>query len=202
MRSCFAVVLCATLLGGTARAEDREVARAEYRQGSQLYDVGEYKQALDSFKAAYRDYQDPTFIFNIAQCYRQLGDIAQAGREYRMYLVKMPDASNRDDVRALISKLEVTLAQEQAAKAAPPPGTASPSGMQPAMPATSNKQPTTADSTLTATAAGPRPRTRLIAKQWWFWTSTAAVVVGVSVGLGVGLTVGQPRETTFQVHNP
>ena len=81
-------------------AEDKQKARVAYRLATQHYDLGEYKEALTAFKDAYRNFEDPAFLFNIAQCHRQLGDTVLAVREYRAYLRKVPDASNRDEVRA------------------------------------------------------------------------------------------------------
>src|SRR5690242_5934876 len=117
------LVLTAT----TSHADDRAKARASFRLGSQHYSLGEYKEALTAFKEAYRNYEDPSFLFNIAQCHRQLDQRADAIREYRMYLVNAPDATNRDEVRQLIGRLEHELAEERATKSAPPPGVQPPS---------------------------------------------------------------------------
>jgi tetratricopeptide (TPR) repeat protein len=103
-----AVSLC--LLGlldaHPASARDRrQSARDSYRRATQHYELGEYQKALDDFKEAYRNRPDPALLFNIGQCYRQLGDAAQALREYRVYLLKDPDGPNREDVLELINKL-------------------------------------------------------------------------------------------------
>ena len=39
----------------TARANDRDKARAAFRLGSQHYALGEYKEALVAFKEAFRN---------------------------------------------------------------------------------------------------------------------------------------------------
>ncbi|MGZ5133221.1 MAG: tetratricopeptide repeat protein, partial [Caldimonas sp.] len=101
---CGAVVfaLCA-LLAAPAQAEDREQARQSFKEGAQHFDLGEYKEALELFKQAYRQFEDPTFLFNIAQCYRLLGEKEQAVRLYRNYLAKVPEARNRDEVNHTIA---------------------------------------------------------------------------------------------------
>src|SRR5258708_6720836 len=63
-----AILAC---VGATAWADDPGKAHAAYRSGTQHYDLGEYREALEAFKEAYRNHEDPTFIFNLAQSYRQ-----------------------------------------------------------------------------------------------------------------------------------
>jgi Tetratricopeptide repeat len=48
----------------------------------------------------------PAFLFNIAQCHRQLGNKQEAIKFYRSYLRKVPDAPNAEEVRKLIASLE------------------------------------------------------------------------------------------------
>ena len=179
------------VVGTTAHADDRDKARAAFRLGSQHYSLGEYKEALTAFKEAYRNYEDPSFLFNIAQCHRQLDQRADAIREYRMYLVNAPDASNRDEVRQLIARLEHELAEERATKAAPPPG------VQPPAVAAATTEPmhaaaaapaTTPSLTLTATA--PHRRETPTYKKWWVWTIVGVAIAGGAAGLAIGLTRG------------
>ena len=46
------------------------------------------------------------WLFNIAQCHRQLGRNEEAVRFYRTFLSKVPNAPNQKEVRAMIVKLE------------------------------------------------------------------------------------------------
>jgi tetratricopeptide (TPR) repeat protein len=71
-----------------SRADDLQKARSLYQQGSQHYDLNEYTQALELFKEAYRSHEEPAILYNIAQCYRQLGDSENAIRFYRSFLNK------------------------------------------------------------------------------------------------------------------
>jgi tetratricopeptide (TPR) repeat protein len=168
---------------GTARADNRDKARNAFRLGSQHYSLGEYKEALVAFKEAYRSYEDPSFLFNIAQCERQLDQRADAIRAYRMYLVNAPDANNRDEVRQLIARLERELAEERATKALPPPGVQSPKS-EPAPTAVATPAPLT----LTVTAAPPQ-RATPVYKKWWVWTVVGvAVAGGAAAGLAIGLS--------------
>src|SRR5215471_9023085 len=93
-----AISLAATAIGRTALADDKEAARREFLEGTRRYDLTEFAPALEAFKRAYLAYEDPAFLYNIAQCYRQLGEKQSAVKFYRSYLRKVPDAPNGDEV--------------------------------------------------------------------------------------------------------
>jgi tetratricopeptide (TPR) repeat protein len=173
----------------SARADDRDKARNAFRLGSQHYSLGEYKEALAAFKEAYRSYEDPSFLFNIAQCERQLDLRTDAIRAYRMYLVNAPDASNREEVRQLIARLEQELAAERATKAAPPPGVQPPSVQPPVSEPAPAALATTPVPSLSLTTAAPPPRDTPTYKKWWVWTIVGvAVAGGAAAGLAIGLS--------------
>src|SRR5450432_4044041 len=97
-----------------AAAADEE-ASAHYKRGRSLYNVSEYRAALDEFKQAYVAHEDPAFLYNIAQCHRQLGNHREAITFYKRFLNESPKAPNRKEIEHLIGELEV-----KAAGAAPP----------------------------------------------------------------------------------
>src|SRR4051812_22084358 len=103
-------LLCA--MPRLSRAENKDAARRAYAEGRRRYDLNEFAPALEAFKRAYLNYEDPAFLFNIAQCHRQLGKKEEAIGFYRSYLRNKPDASNRDDVKATLAKLESEVAEE------------------------------------------------------------------------------------------
>src|SRR5262245_54132391 len=104
-RCILAIVFVAACLH-VATADDRVRARAAFRAGRQHYNLGEFQAALDSFREAYRNFEDPSFLYNIAQCERQLGHKREAVREYRAYLNNAENAANRDSVREIITQLQ------------------------------------------------------------------------------------------------
>jgi hypothetical protein len=185
---------------GAAQAQDRSKARELFRQGFQHYNLGEYQQALAAFREAYRNYEDPSFLFNIAQSERQLGHKAEAVRSYRAYLANATHAENREEVRALISRLEREIADEKQTRSAPPEGMREPVTPAPREAAATPHAATPPLGARPATATGlggaetlgltARPPTRTPAfKKWWVWTLVSGVVVGgVAAGLAVGLT--------------
>lgn len=119
-----ALVLCA--LAHVAYADNKEAAKQAYSEGKRQYDLGDYQAALTAFKQAYLNYEEPVFLFNIAQCYRALGDRPSAVRSYRAFLRNWPKAPNREQVERIVAELETAMAQDQTAKAAPPQDTLSP----------------------------------------------------------------------------
>jgi tetratricopeptide (TPR) repeat protein len=173
-----AVAVIALCFIRTAHAEDKDRAREAYRQASQHYDFGEYQAALDGFKEAYRNYEDPAFLFNIAQCHRALGHKQDAVTFYRSYLRKSPDAPNREYVQKMITDLEAAIAADNVAHKLPESGPAvAPTAPPPPVAVVPTQPPPSA-----VTSHAEKP----VYRRWWLWTTIAAVVV---VGAGVGITV-------------
>lgn len=166
MRQGGCVIALVCVLASVAYADNKELAKEAYTEGKRHYDLGEYQEALEAFKKAYLNYEEPVFLFNIAQCYRQLDDKPAAIRSYKAFLRNWPKAPNRDMVERLIAELEAAPAQPAAAAAAPahaataPPATPKPAATASATPA---PRPTTApgsaEPTPSATPAphGPAP---------------------------------------------
>ena len=109
-----------------ARADKKSEAREFFQEGSRQYDLGEYNEALKAFKSAYLKLEDPIFLFNIAQCHRQLGQKLEAVKFYRTYLRKVPSAETRPQVEKIVADLEASITLEKATRSSPPQGTVSP----------------------------------------------------------------------------
>ena len=103
-----AFVLAVGVSSTAAAIDDRAAAKREYNEGTRLYEVAEFAKALESFKKAYLHFEEPALLFNMAQCYRQLGQRQEAVRFYRTYLRKIPNAPNRVEVEKMIASLEET----------------------------------------------------------------------------------------------
>ena len=152
LQAAFGVALV-VLAVATAHADNKPRAREAYARATQHYELGEYREALEEFKTAYRYFPDPAFLYNIAQCHRQIGESAQAIKQYRMYLIKVPDAPNANEVRQLIASLEHPAASE--------PSAAKPS------PTTEPSKPTPAPDLTPATPASFRARQPTPARHRW-----------------------------------
>ena len=91
---------------GAARSEAVKKAKEHFSSGQRLFTVSRYREALEQFKEAYVNIQDPVFLFNVAQCHRLLGERAEAVRFYRRYLEAAPKAPERARAEKWISELE------------------------------------------------------------------------------------------------
>jgi tetratricopeptide (TPR) repeat protein len=187
-RSFFiSLVLALVAVSGAARAEDKAAARAAYSEGTRYYDLGQYKEALEAFKRAYWNYEDPAFLFNLGQCHRQLGHDAEALGAYRSYLRKLPDAANRQGVTRMIDALEAKIEkkhQEDEAAAAAARARADSIATTPTVP-------------LVVSAAPPPPPGKPLYRRWWVWTIAGVVVAGAATGIAVGVTQSRTTEPTL-----
>ena len=107
-----ALFLCAA----TARAQDKPVdpkvaAKEHYTRGTSFYDLGRYDDAIKEFEAAYQLKNDPAFLYNLAQSYRQAGNHEQAVHFYKTYLRYVPKAPNRADIEEKIKSEEQLVAK-------------------------------------------------------------------------------------------
>ncbi len=173
-----ASMLAASTIEANAMEDlNTQQARVYYEEGTKNYRVGEYRQALDAFKAGYFTRRDAVFLFNMAQCYRMLGEHENAVREYRAYLNEKPAATNREDVEKLIAEEEERIRR----------------------PATRGSVEEARSSGVAATAATPqfaipvasRPPNVPLYKRWWLWTAVAGGIVivgGVAAATGIALT--------------
>jgi tetratricopeptide (TPR) repeat protein len=120
--SILAAVSPAALADEQATAQ----ARIVWRRALQHYNLAEWEDALKDYTEAYRLHPDPSFLFNIGQCHRQLNHHQEAVTFYRAYLRNVPDAANRDAILGIIAKEEATLTEEAATRKLPPPGPVEP----------------------------------------------------------------------------
>lgn len=185
-----AIGLLATLLGGVAFGDDKDLARREYMEGTRRYDLNEFGPALEAFKRAYLAYEDPAFLYNIAQCYRQLGDKPNAVKFYRSYLRKVPDAPNRAEVSSTITSLDAAIAIENA-KPVEHPAVAAP-----AIPHDESNVVRTQNQLV---AASPSPKRTPIYKKWWLWTIVGAVAAGAATGVAVAVTSQRAESSLMPV---
>jgi tetratricopeptide (TPR) repeat protein len=201
-RAWLLAVVLVTMAPMTARADqesgdqNRAAAGQAYREGQRQYDLNDFAKALDLFKRAYTLYDEPALLYNIAQCYRQLGDEEQAIKFYKSYLRRMPSAPNRDDVTRLVAGLEKSSNEKRAS-----------SERQRAESDALAKQRAQADAAERAARAAqleadanarrralelqttqPVPR-QPVYKKWWLWT-TVALVAAAGAGVGVGVYYG------------
>lgn len=169
-------------------------ARMLFDRAETHFSLGEFKQALELYREAYRLKPLPGFLFNIGQCQRKLGRCDQAVFFFKQFLDRLPKAPNRALVEDLVRECEATLAAARRPRP-PEPGPA---------PATSAVRPP--PRILVTPIPGERrepvryavplpPPPRRGPHPAWFWT-TAALSVGLLATGAVtgGLTLGQSSE--------
>jgi len=111
------VVVSAFLLcAATARAQEKPTdtkaaAKEHYTRGTSFYDLGRYDDAIKEFEAAYQLKNDPAFLYNLAQSYRQAGNHERAVHFYKTYLRYVPKAPNKADIEEKIKTEEQLIAK-------------------------------------------------------------------------------------------
>jgi tetratricopeptide (TPR) repeat protein len=106
--------------------KNKAAAKEHYQRGTSFYDLGRFEEAIREFEAAYHYKNDPAFLFNLAQSYRQAGRPEQALHFYKTYLRYVPKPPNKADIEEKIEALEKQIAQKGPATTPPPPGTTPP----------------------------------------------------------------------------
>lgn len=200
-----AALVVASLLSVSTRAagagvDDEKEARRLFERAELSFNVGKFAEALTDYQSAYEAKPLPGFLFNIAQCYRNMGNFERARFFFRRYLALDPHAPNHRRVDELIAEmsrqLEATPAETAAGSPAAPTtspspvepssseaaGTSSTAGSLPTLAAPTGTSTSTSAPLVTVAATAPAPKPgRPVWKRWWFWTGVAAVVVGGGV---------------------
>jgi len=197
------VVLVALLLmtGQPSRAADPRLdsARAHSQEGDAYYKLEKYANAITEYEQAYLAKPDPSFLYNIAQCHRLMGQGPEAIKFYRRFLKDAPNAPNRAVAEKHIRDLEDASPGTQPAAPLPPSGSSSrtvpvapapvavipPTEPPQASSATPGSNPLALTSAQVSTtpaveigATSTPPESPPIYSKWWFWTGVGAVVVG------------------------
>jgi tetratricopeptide (TPR) repeat protein len=120
-------LLALSLVHATAAAKedpDTEIARRHYDRATQLYDAGQYRDAVQEFEAANKLRPSAAFDYNIARCYDRLEETAAAIEAYERYLAASTAATEDEEVRERITVLRQRLkTTKTSATPAPVPST-------------------------------------------------------------------------------
>lgn len=193
----------AVLLGQTDEAR----AKALYREGETAYNLGQFEAALGKYSEAYKLKALPGFLFNIAQCHRQLGQWERAAFFYGRYLdTAGPKAPQAEVAKGLLEEMR----QKQAApEAKPPPPPPADELKKPAEDNTLAKEKANEElkqAQLTPVEPPPAPIVPLqpvaavddapVYQKGWFWgVVVGAVVVAAAAGTTVAI-VASPKPKT------
>jgi tetratricopeptide (TPR) repeat protein len=153
------IVIAVAARGALADDAATRTAKRHFERGEKLYALTRFSEALDEYQKAFDAKPIPDFLFNIGQCYRNLGEYDSAIFSYRKYLTAAPDAPNRAQVEQLIAELEARKDRSDTHRL----------GLSPPQPA--------APPPRVAAAPAERP----IYTRWWFWTGIGVVAAGGGV---------------------
>ncbi|MSP62959.1 MAG: tetratricopeptide repeat protein [Myxococcales bacterium] len=159
---------------------------ARYADGTKYYNLGEYKKAREEFRAAYLAVPDPSFLFNIGQCARMLGEGEEAIRSYRAFLRERPDTVNRAEVERFIAELQrpkdaKAPASVESPKPAPAEAVAKPAAAVVGTPAP-------------VVAAARETPDYSVWRRWWLWAAVAAVVVAGGAAVALAVVFGGAKD--------
>ena len=136
--AALALALSALSLPLAAHADETaegKAARAAFQKGQTEYNLGNYDEAARQFEETYRIKPVPALLFNIAQCYRFMGNLDKAVQTYRAYLRNAP-ANDKNIALAneLLQQVETALASKHKAEQSAPHGLASTTPETPVVP--------------------------------------------------------------------
>lgn len=196
--------------------EAKAQSKAKFLEGNAAYEQGDYRKALEAFDAAYKLAPLPAFLYNVAQCHRQLGAYERAAFFYRRFLaLSEKEPANVATVKELIAEMD--------AKAAPKPAAKAKVAEKERPKAGSSKEETDArgrtgqDSPLKdaerqaldirtsrslSVPPGAMPQAPVaekrepLTRKWWLWAGAGAAAL-VAGGIVYAVTAPEPRPTTL-----
>jgi tetratricopeptide (TPR) repeat protein len=153
--------------GALEPAPDRVEAARFFRDAEDRYAAADFLSAIELYSAAYRAAADPAFLYNIAQCYRRLGDTLTAAELFERYLEEAPESEARQLITEGVTLLRQTAPTLRLTAPLLPKPRAPLAALELSLPA-----PEVAPET---------PVRRPLTARWWFWSS---------VGFGALASVG------------
>ncbi len=141
-------------------------AKELYQAGRKAFNVGDFAEAVDKFKAAYKLSEKPALLYNLAFAHDKAGQRKEAIFFYERYLAE--DSSAPEERQGEVNARIKALKKEQATAA-----TAKKVIKKAAKPA--------------PVKAAPKTVKTPLYKKWWLWTIVGVVVVG---GVATGVVLG------------
>ncbi len=115
------LLLSCLALGGPARADDVEQARAYVNKATGAYALSHYAVAAENFEKAFELKPDPALLYNAAQAYRLAGNKERALELYESYVrVYTGKKDMRPDIEGHIRQLKEAIERDRAAATSPP----------------------------------------------------------------------------------
>lgn len=87
-------------------AENVQAAGTHGQQGATLAQSGQFREGYEQLEEAFLLSQDPSYVYEMGECQRGLGNAADALAFYRDYLRRAPDGAKATDAANRIRELE------------------------------------------------------------------------------------------------
>ena len=178
---------------------EEQRARVLFADGQKAYDVGEFDRALTLYSDAYKLKALPGFLFNIAQCHRQLGNFERASFFFGRFIDNSkPAAPNIELARELMTDME----RRQAEKTEEDRKAADEKARAEAEAKTKSDAPIAPPLTPVEVVTLPPPPPPVVepepvTKKAWFWVVIGGAVVAAAGGITAGVLLSQPKEVMY-----
>jgi tetratricopeptide (TPR) repeat protein len=162
---------------------DEAKARALFTEAQKAYDVGQFPQALELYTQAYKLKPLPGFLFNIAQCQRQMSNYKEAAFTFGRFIdLSKPEAPNVGLARELVDDMHRRQAEREKAAAVTAVRTDTPvmTDLSPAP-------------LLAPPPAPPLEAEPPVYKKGWFWGAVGGGVVVVGGAILASVLLSQPK---------
>ena len=177
--------------------------QALFERAQASFSQGRFAEARADYQAAYDLEPLPAFLFNIAQCYRNLGDYERAQLYFHRYTVRDPHGANRPAAERLAAEMSRLAEARRLQPGAEPPGgepAAAPSRATITTPPLTPPPDQAAGNGQTSLLAvrgngQSAPAAAPIYRRGWFWAGVGgAVVLGAAVA-ALSLSADHPQGT-------
>jgi tetratricopeptide (TPR) repeat protein len=109
-----AITIPQVVLADQAPTSDRAELAARVEQANKLYQKQKYQEALPIYQDIYIQTKEPTMLFSMGQCYRNLKQLPEAAESYRSFLQSAPPESEFVPIaQQLLQEVESQLPKEQ-----------------------------------------------------------------------------------------
>lgn len=179
--SALACIALATTAAAQPEASDAtERARAHFEEGQRLARHGQLEEAHGEFTRGYQLSGRAAFLFNMAECLRQLGRLDEARARYEQYLATEPSEEMSARVRRRLDEMAARTPESEVMLPGPALEIPAPEPAVHLEPTDDTPEP---------------PRGPSLVDEWWFWLciGLAVAAVGVAIAVPLGLDANAPR---------
>ena len=176
--------------------------RALFERAEAKFNVGRFDEALVDYQAAYDVEPLPAFLFNIGQCYRNMGNYERAQFFFRRYTALDPRSPNRPAAERLIAEMDRLAGEAPTTTGSdepPPSPPVQPPSLAAPAPAADAYLAPVSPPTFVATKTEDSSAQPPVYRRPWFWITISAVVVAGGVATAFASTQNGPHSTLHPI---